>query len=82
MLKFSKCIHAAWPTAKVKEHLLCLCSIMDNYYLIFWPSVIPTVQFCIMVVKDSKYEKKKKSVLSVQLAKNSDRVLYFLLADL
>lgn len=55
---------------------------MDNYYLIFWPSVIPTVQFCIMVVKDSKYEKKKKSVLSVQLAKNSDRVLYFLLADL
>ena len=40
--KFSKFVCAAWPVAKVREHFLCLWTIMDNYCLIFWPSVILT----------------------------------------
>lgn len=40
--KFSKFVCAAWPIAKAREYFLCFCSIMDNYCLIFWPSVTLT----------------------------------------
>lgn len=62
--KFSKFFCVVWPIAKVREHFLCLCSIMDNYCLIFWPSVILTQWSFAFWLSNTGNMFKKKSIYS------------------